>query len=694
MAKTAAVPVALSTARISPHDYNGPFQAVWCAKHHFIGPWPCDCKPGPQAQILGDMDPDGRMGEPVDETGGGGSRGGMKTETLLAWIAFKGNPRRTAQKMKAGYRVTGADAMYIAHPYYRGLILREQAADLGDLLDRAEAMYKPTGATITRGNPAMASWESGAKIIFGHFGDGGYAKYIGQEYQRIAIDQIERMESKEIHDRIIGSCRSKWPDLRPQTFCTFNPGGGDAEAGAPGQAWLMEYFHIEDYLSGKFPWGSVLRDEFGKTRLFVPSKVTDNPYLCYKTEIDEKGKTRVVMGADGEPIKGDYFRWLESIEPESLRRAWLDGDWRSLSGAYFKDFRPNGPLHDEPLNAKHVYDPETVQLEGWFHRWMGIDWGYIHPTDIQFWCEAPWGQQYTEKEISLNRVEPEELGVLIAREARPVLDQLPGHHMNIYLSPDAFAKRESENSVAMQLATGINRELGPKASFVADLTDDEREMDSDKALLSLQRRRRDQGATKLTILRASTDRVAGWMHLQTLLRFRPLQKSAEADMEFANRLYEEKGLIAYTEYMNLPEFKASKEILPKWQISSQCRELIKALPKAMHKPGTNDVQKWNATESNAGDDGPDCARMAGFSEFRQGERMAPLEMRVDQRVDDYKTAHPGASFTSVVQANIAARKTEAQKKPGKPAKPLPFVMHNRMQAARLMRTQRVGGGRA
>lgn len=686
MPKVAPIPVALSTARISPRDYNGAFQAVWCAEHHFTGPWPCDCPPGPQIQLLSDLAPNWEPCYPPDEIGVGGARGGAKTECLLAFMAFKGNPRVAEQLAYKGHTVTGANAMYVAHPHYRGLILREHAADLGDLIDRAETMYAPTGATITRSNPATATWASGAKIIFGHFGDGGYAKYMSQEYQRIAIDQAERVPTKEIHDRIGGSCRSKWPDLVPQFLCTFNPGGGDALAGAPGQSWLMEYFHIDDFLSGKFPWGAVMRDRHKKTRKFIPSKVTDNPYLCFQTQIGADGKLDILRDEAGQPIEGTYLRWLKGIEPESLRRAWLDGDWRALSGGLFPTFRPNGHLLGEPENANHVYDPATVRLEDHFTRWLSVDWGFIHPTDVQFHCKSPWGQIHTFKEISVNRIEPVELGTLIAREAKPILARLETHHMNIYLSPDAYAKRESENSVAAQLAAGINRELGPKAAFLADLTEDEREMGTEDALASLARRRRDQGKTQLTILRANNDRVAGWMHMQTLLRFRPLTKQSEPDTAFANRLYEEKGLIAYTDYMNQPEFSAQREVLPKWQISSECKHLIKAIPQAMHKPGTNDMQKWDASESASGDDPLDSARYGLYSEERQGEKMAPLELRVDQRVEDYKTAHPGASFTSIAQANTGARRLESMRKPGKPAKPLPFV-HNRLAARRAMRSQ-------
>lgn len=199
----------------------------------------------------------------------------------------KGN--QSLIKFKPGDKLRNVDVTYIVHPNYRGLILIEQASDVGYILDRAQDFYGITGAQINRSSPAEIIFPSGAKIILGHFGEDGWKKCLGPQYQRIAFDQLEKMRLRETYDRILGSLRSKWPELKEQSFNTWNPGGGEDLEGAPGQAWIMEHFNVEAYLDGRVkPWQTV-RDASGSTKHFIFSKVMDNPFFRWKTETDANG---------------------------------------------------------------------------------------------------------------------------------------------------------------------------------------------------------------------------------------------------------------------------------------------------------------------------------------------------------------------------------------------------------------------
>lgn len=384
------------------------------------------------------------------------------------------------------------------------------------------------------------------------------------------------------------------------------------------------------------------------------------------------------------PIEGDYLRNLRGIESESLRRAWIEGDMNAMTGMYFKDWRPHGHLAGEPECAHHVYDPATLRIESWWHLWGSLDWGYIHPTAMQWHRKAPWGQTLTFKELALNRTEPFELGVMLARECKPMLlglrEETP--HINFYISPDAWSLKESDFPPAMQMCKGIDNVLGPQSSFAMTMDEAEKSMRSPtEAFQSMLKRRGDQRAARISLIMASTNRVAGWMRMQSLLRFRPLNPVSMPDMEHAHALYEEKGLVSYQEYLNSPEFAAPRECLPGWRVSRDCVNLIDGMRKAVYRPGTNDVMKRDSTESSAGDDSIDASRYALLSEHLQGEKVAPLTDRIEERAGAILTA--GMDPTTRIQVIAAA----ARKESGVEERGAREFGHNRMAVMRSLRAK-------
>ena len=102
-----------------------------------------------------------RAQDEIDELLYGGARGGGKTDAGQVWLI---------------------EPKYIKHPKYRALVVRKNADDLSDWLDRAEQMYAPLGGVRT-GLPAVFTFPSGAKIKTGHLKDkGAYTKYQGHDH--------------------------------------------------------------------------------------------------------------------------------------------------------------------------------------------------------------------------------------------------------------------------------------------------------------------------------------------------------------------------------------------------------------------------------------------------------------------------------------------------------------------------------
>lgn len=148
------------------------------------------------------------------EIGYGGARGGGKTDAGLVWLLYDRE-----------------------HPQLRALVIRKLADDLKDWVDRAEQFYKPFGAE-KRGNPGDFHWPKGAIFRTGHLKDANaYSKYVGHEYQRMLIEELNLIPAEENYLKLISSCRSTIRDLRPQVFSNFNP--SDA-----GFAWIKRRFRI------------------------------------------------------------------------------------------------------------------------------------------------------------------------------------------------------------------------------------------------------------------------------------------------------------------------------------------------------------------------------------------------------------------------------------------------------------------
>jgi hypothetical protein len=194
----------------------------------------------------------------------------------------------------------------IDKPRYRALVIRRNATDLSDWIDRARYMYAPAKGIYTGDS---FTFPSGAKIRTGHLkDDNAYAKYQGHEYQKQLLEEITHISSEDNYEKLLGSCRSTVPGIKPQIFATTNPDG-------PGYTWVKKRWNIPDSPDGVIR----TRDEkTGRTRAFIPSRVQDNPKL---------------MVADP-----GYIKYLQSIQDDDLREAWLNGSWAgiTLKGAYYR----------------------------------------------------------------------------------------------------------------------------------------------------------------------------------------------------------------------------------------------------------------------------------------------------------------------------------------------------------------------
>jgi phage terminase large subunit len=258
----------------------------------------------------------------------GGARGGGKTYAGLIWLTE-----------------------YINHPRFQGLVIRRNADDLGDWIERARWMYKGLGVEIV-GNPVILRFPSGAIIRTGHLKDDTtFTKYQGAEYQKILIEELTQIPSQDRYMKLISSNRTTIPELKPQVFSTTNPGG-------IGHLWVKERF--VDPCVPNTPF----MGEDGLKRVYIPATIDDNPVL---TTADPS-----------------YVAKLEAMRytDEALWKAWRYGEWDIFVGQVFGEWRPR----------EHVIKELPLPIED-CKIYAAMDWGYNDPTSIHWIAVAPENEQ-------------------------------------------------------------------------------------------------------------------------------------------------------------------------------------------------------------------------------------------------------------------------------------------------------------
>lgn len=285
--------------------------------------------PGPQTEALL---------RDEDEILYGGARGGGKTDTGMAWLL-----------------------KYIKHPRYRFLVVRKNAQDLSDWNDRAREFFKRVGCTVS-GNPPVFKFPSGAVGRVGHLKDeNAFTKYQGHEYHRMLIEELTHIPREIRYLSLISSCRTTIPELKPQIFCTANPGGA-------GHLWVKNRFITNERLDGTVvaPYETFMEPITDRTRVFIPARVTDNP---------------TIMNNDP-----GYYNYLLSL-PEKLRKAWLEGDWDIFEGQFFNTWN----------KMIHVRPPFEIPKE--WAKFVSVDYGYAAPSAALWFAVSPDGRTYQYREL-------------------------------------------------------------------------------------------------------------------------------------------------------------------------------------------------------------------------------------------------------------------------------------------------------
>lgn len=590
-----------------------------------------------------------------------GGRGGGKSTVARAWL-LSGNPHLPDYDHNG--QPTLVNMSYVYHPNYHATIIRRNRLDLEDFINKFAAMCSPYGGEWRNG---AFRFPSGAWIDAGHLEDkDAWMKYVGVENIRFVIEEAVLIPDLSLYEQILGSCRnlSNCPELRPQVLLTSNALG-------PGAGWLIDRFmEAKDKDGNIIPPGNTIeeivenpftQERVTTTRVWMFSTLADNPYVI------------------NDP---SYVAQLATLTDDKMRRAYLLGDWKAMSGTYFDIFRPRGPGNGEPPNASHVLHEPYPKIEPWWHLSLATDWGFSHDAATYWLRHNPnTGQMIINRELVVSQTSPEQLGYEIALRTKADLMGLPGRSTVLHLSPDAFQNRSGgERSIAELMAKGMARVLGADAIHLPDLElvrlhdsifDPSQAEEAARRFMEESRKIRRAG---ITIRVANDSRVIGWQFMREAMRFTPIgEESNQFDPAFAQWLYQEKGTEKYLEYWELFRDRR-RETLPRLQIFDCCSTLIASIPKAVH-----DEKKVEDVNKNhfKGMDSCDALRYLLIG-FRDEAPQEPFEAYRDRKMEEVARQNPNYTASDLRWVQDWTQKEWKERRGGAP---IPFIRRSRLLRA-------------
>ncbi len=249
----------------------------------------------------------------------------------------------------------------------------------------------------------LVTWKNGSTTRFGYCrGENDVYQYQGDELLFIGFDELTHFSLKQ------------WQFLTSRNRCpvvgTFPCMAGASNPGNIGHAWVKAL-----WVDGRPPAGFERPELYrAEDYEFIRAKISDNPIYAKDAE---------------------YRRTLEAL-PDALRRAFLEGDWDVFAGQYFDVFDP----------GRHTQRAEELGIEEWWPKWISLDWGFQHPSAVYWHAKAPDGRLITYREFVQSGLSPRMLGQAILERCER--DEKIGQ---VFLSPDAFAHRTAEASIAEQL---------------------------------------------------------------------------------------------------------------------------------------------------------------------------------------------------------------------------------------------------
>jgi hypothetical protein len=295
-------------------------------------------QPGPQTALIAC---------PVFEVFYGGARGGGKTESSIGdWLEHSSTYGEAAI----------------------GIFFRRKLVQLAEVIARTKQLFSKLGAKY---NEQQKTWTmaNGARLKFAYLEkDSDAEEYQGHSYTRVYVEEVTNFPSSGPIDKLRATLRSG-AGVPVGMRLTGNPGGAGhnwvkkryIDPAPQGYKIMTESTPIE-YIDPDT--GEHIKQIVSLSRVFIPSKIKDNALLMRN-----------------DPT---YILRLRQAGSAALVKAWLEGDWNIIDGAFFDNWdsdvicRPTDILDDIPKHAL---------------RFRSFDWGSAKPFSVGWWAVADgtWG---------------------------------------------------------------------------------------------------------------------------------------------------------------------------------------------------------------------------------------------------------------------------------------------------------------
>jgi len=259
---------------------------------------------------------------PFSEIFFGGARAGGKTDGVLGKWALK-------------ERLYG--------PSFNAMMFRKTVVSSDDAIERSREIYGPLGGKFADNRWRMPN---GGRVGFGYLDNVKDAdQWQGRNLSDAWVDEVGLYASPDAIWRLFGVLRSA-TGAPVQLILTGNPGG-------PGQHWIRGRYGLHPFPRQPKALKRKLPDGTEHLVAVIPSRITDN---------------RILMERDP-----GYISRLHLVGSKQLVKAWLDGDWTAIEGAFF-----------DCWSDKNILAPFRIP-DGWV-RFRSGDWGSYSPFSFGWWA--------------------------------------------------------------------------------------------------------------------------------------------------------------------------------------------------------------------------------------------------------------------------------------------------------------------